>query len=79
MTHHEDGGRLTPTQAAERYERLTGKPTRRQLWQQMAAENQIKSMVEVRQVEYTLIPASEVERLAREGLPQRKPGRPRTR
>lgn len=73
-------GALTPSQADDRYRALTGKPARRQLWHQWAARGDIRSTRVLVISERVYIPAEEVERVAREGQPDRgKGGRPRKR
>ena len=67
-------GNLTPTQASELYERLTGIRTKRQRWQQWASRGDVAATTETITVTRTLIPAAEVKRLAREGLPNRGVG-----
>lgn len=67
---------LSPVQCAELYEQLTGRPLKYQRFQQWAKRGDVRSEIEV--FTRAMIPASEVERLVREGLPDRGVGgRPR--
>jgi len=69
---------LSPAAATALFTQLTGRPLRRQRWQQWAARGDVRSRRQVIVVEVAMIDAADVRRLAREGLPNRgKGGRPR--
>lgn len=69
---------LTPGEAADYYQQLTGKPLKRQRIQQLAERGDIASEIVERTIRERRIPRAEIERLVREGLPDRgKGGRPR--
>jgi hypothetical protein len=69
---------LTPSEAAELYEHLSGSPLRRQRIQQWCERGDIASKLVTVTRQERRIPRSEIERLVREGLPDRGAGgRPR--
>ena len=69
-------GLLTATEASRYYEALTGQPLSKQRFSQWARRGDVASALVVR-IE-TRVPTAEIDRLIRDGLPNRgKGGRPR--